>query len=76
MKKIKDKAFQKNYINYKKYLIFFPLEIYSEKEYKETLEKSLFFDFKSDIKDFKTEKKILKDLNKIKIANLVLSIEN
>lgn len=71
----KDKDFDKLYEKYKPYLIYFPEKVYDEKDYNIIFKKSLFMDFKENMKKFEKEKKILVNLNRIEIANLVLRLE-
>lgn len=76
MKQKKDKNFIKSYMKYKQYLEFFPKKILLKKNFNLKVKNSLFMDFKVEVKEFEKEKIILVDLNQIKIANLVLKLEN
>ncbi len=71
----KDKDYLKLYENYKKYMFYFPKKLVSEKNYNAKIKKSLFVEFKEDVKKFEKEKMIIISLNQLKIANLVLRLE-
>jgi len=71
----KDKDFLKLYENYKNYMFFFPKKLVCEKNYNTKIKKSLFVEFKEDVKKFEKEKMVLISLNQLKIVNLVLRLE-
>lgn len=67
-----DKEFEKLYKKYEIYIDYFPEKIYDEKDYNIVLKKSLFLNFQENVKRLDKEKKVLVNLEKVKIANLVL----